>query len=178
MNDARARYVADSVATAGPARLLTMLYDRLLVDLARGEKALADGDRAGAAPFVGHAEEVVSELVATLDEDAFTSTIWPILNANCAGCHMAQGSTNTTTTATSFTDNRFVLTGSPDGDLGVTLTMISDTCHPAVDYLLAKPSTVPHPDGNTTQTTAILPAGSANYDTIANWIAGGGCTSP
>lgn len=71
MNDARARYVADSVATAGPARLLTMLYDRLLVDLARGEKALADGDRAGAAPFVGHAEEVVSELVATLDEDAW-----------------------------------------------------------------------------------------------------------
>ncbi|HEX7639950.1 MAG TPA: hypothetical protein VF457_16250 [Burkholderiaceae bacterium] len=119
-----------------------------------------------------------TRMLTTLDEDAFTSTIWPILNANCAGCHMAQGSTNTTTTATSFTDNRFVLTGSPDGDLGVTLTMISDTCHPAVDYLLAKPSTVPHPDGNTTQTTAILPAGSANYDTIANWIAGGGCTSP
>ena len=71
MTDARARYVADSIATASPARLLTMLYDRLLLDLARAEKALAAGDRAGAAPFVGHAQEVVSELVVTLDEDAW-----------------------------------------------------------------------------------------------------------
>ena len=50
------------------------------------------------------------------------------------------------------TDNRFVLTGDPDGDWGVTMTMISDTCHPPVDYLLAKPSTIPHPDGATSQT--------------------------
>jgi flagellar protein FliS len=71
MEDARSRYVADSVATSSPARLLTMLYDRLLLDLARGEEALAAGDRVAAAPFVGHAEEVVSELISTLDEDAW-----------------------------------------------------------------------------------------------------------
>jgi hypothetical protein len=55
--------------------------------------------------------------------------------------------------------------------------MISDTCHPPLDYLLAKPSTVPHPDAATTQTAAVLPAGGADYATIAAWIAGG-CLTP
>ena len=101
MNDARAQYVADSVATAGPARLLTMLYDRLLLDLARAEKALTAGDRAAAAPFVGHAEEVVSELVSTLDEDAwdgggqlmaiYTFVLKQLLHAGSTGDAVALG---------------------------------------------------------------------------------------
>jgi hypothetical protein len=33
----RNQYLADSVLSAPPARLLTMLYDRLLLDLARAE---------------------------------------------------------------------------------------------------------------------------------------------
>lgn len=70
MNDARARYVADAVATASPARLLTMLYDRLLLDLARASDALAEGDRAASA-FVDHAVDVLSELMATLDTGAW-----------------------------------------------------------------------------------------------------------
>ena len=53
--------------------------------------------------------------------------------------------------------------------------MVSDTCQDAHDYLLARPSTIPHPDGATTQTTAVLPAGGANYATIASWIHTG-CT--
>ncbi len=69
MYDARSRYVADSVATASPARLLTMLYDRLLLDLDRAAGAFAAGD--DAAPFVDHAQDVVSELMATLDVDAW-----------------------------------------------------------------------------------------------------------
>lgn len=67
MDNARSRYVADAIATASPARLLTMLYDRLVLDLTRAEKALGDGDRNGAAPFVGHAEEIVGELMGILD---------------------------------------------------------------------------------------------------------------
>ena len=51
--------------------------------------------------------------------------------------------------------------------------MISDTCHPPTDYLLARPSTIPHPDAAIGQTVAVLPAGSPNYNTIANWIIGG-----
>ena len=46
---------------------------------------------------------------------------------------------------TSFQGNRFVLTGSAEGDFGVTLSMISDTCNPASNYLLSRPSTAPHP---------------------------------
>jgi hypothetical protein len=115
--------------------------------------------------------------VPTLSEDTFTASVYPIINSTCAGCHAAVGSTNTPTGKTSFTDNRFVLTGDPDGDFGVTLTMISDTCHPPLDYLLARPSTIPHPDGATSQTAAVLPSTSANYATIAAWISGG-CTTP
>lgn len=71
MDDARARYVADAIATASPARLLTMLYDRLIVDLSRAERALESGDRSAAAPFVGHAEEIVGELIGMLDVTAW-----------------------------------------------------------------------------------------------------------
>jgi len=118
-----------------------------------------------------------TRMVPTLDEDTFAASVYPILQSTCAGCHQARGSDNKPTGATSFTDNRFVLTGDPEGDWGVTMTMVSDTCHPPVDYLLARPSTIPHPDAATSQTTAVLPANSANYATIANWIAAG-CLTP
>ena len=71
MSDLRARYLADSVATAAPARLLTMLYDRLLLDLHRAAAALGGGDRAGAGPHLAHAQDIVCELIATLDVSAW-----------------------------------------------------------------------------------------------------------
>jgi hypothetical protein len=116
-------------------------------------------------------------MINTLDEDSFIASVYPILESTCAGCHQARGSTNTATGATSFTDNRYVLTGDPDGDWGVTMTMVNDVCSPPTSYLLARPSTIPHPDSATTQTTAVLPAGGANYATIASWIHSG-CTTP
>ncbi|HTT09586.1 MAG TPA: hypothetical protein VMG60_01755 [Burkholderiaceae bacterium] len=113
--------------------------------------------------------------VATLSETTFESQVYPIILSTCAAnCHQAIGST-TTPAGTSFFQNRLVLTGDPDGDFNVVLTMISDTCQPASNYLLSRPSTIPHPSGAVGQTTAVLPAGSANYTTIANWIASG-CT--
>ena len=71
MDDPRSRYVADAIATASPARLLTMLFDRLIVDLSRAEQALEAGDRSVAAPFVGHAQEIVGELIGMLDVQAW-----------------------------------------------------------------------------------------------------------
>lgn len=65
-----------------------------------------------------------------------------------------------------------MLTGSVEGDYGVTLSMISDTCNPASNYLLMRPSTNPHPSGGT---SAVLPVGSAAYNAISSWIASG-CT--
>ncbi|MGZ3240192.1 MAG: hypothetical protein ACXWJK_07300, partial [Burkholderiaceae bacterium] len=109
-----------------------------------------------------------------LSQTTFTSQVFPILRSTCAAnCHQAVGSTNTGVPAgTSFRNNRFALTGDPDGDYNVTLSMISDACTPASNYLLSKPSTVPHPSG-AVGGTAVMPVGSANYNTIASWIATG-----
>jgi flagellar secretion chaperone FliS len=71
MNDARSRYMADAVATAGPARLLTMLYDRMLLDLDRAVEALNAGDRGAGTGHLVHAQEIVAELIASLDETAW-----------------------------------------------------------------------------------------------------------
>jgi len=114
-----------------------------------------------------------------LSQTSFTAQIYPILLSTCAAsCHQAVGSSNSAVPAgTDFRDNRFVLTGDPTGDYQVTLTMITNTCNAASNYLLSKPSTVPHPVGAVGQTTAILPAGSANYNAIASWILSG-CAPP
>jgi hypothetical protein len=111
-------------------------------------------------------------VVTSLSETSFTAQVLPVLRANCStGCHTPIGSSE------SFRENRFVLTGDPGGDYGSTLSMVSNTCSPAQNRLLARPSTVPHPPGATTQTTAVLPAGSAGYTAIANWILTG-CPNP
>ncbi len=126
-------------------------------------------------PFVSALGANVTQ-ISSLSETVFASTVYPILLSTCAAnCHMARGSNTTVPPGTTFVDNKFVLTGDPTGDYNNTLTMISDTCHPTApaNYLLSKPSTKPHPTGATGQTVAVLPAGSANYNTIANWIASG-----
>jgi hypothetical protein len=113
--------------------------------------------------------------VATLSQASFEAQVLPILRTSCAaGCHQAIGSDPSVPPGSSFLRNRFVLTGQPEGDYNVTLTMISDTCNPASNYLLSRPSTVPHPAAGT---GAVLPVGSANYNAIANWIATG-CPNP
>jgi flagellar secretion chaperone FliS len=67
----RGRYLADSVATASPARLLTMLYDRLVLDLSRAEEALRAGDRMTASPQLLHAQDIVLELRTSLNVEVW-----------------------------------------------------------------------------------------------------------
>lgn len=67
----RARYLGDTVQTASPAQLLVMLYDRLALDLERGEQALRDKDRAEANTQLQHAQDIVIELRTSLDVDAW-----------------------------------------------------------------------------------------------------------
>ena len=74
----RSRYVSDSVETMSPARLLVALYDRLALDLDRAAAAIGANDIAGAHNALVHAQDIVSELLNTLDFDA-----WP------AGVHLA-----------------------------------------------------------------------------------------
>ena len=71
-NALRARYLADSITTAPPAKLLVMLYDRLILDLTRAEQALAAGDRAEASRQVVHAQEILLELRSSLDTTAWS----------------------------------------------------------------------------------------------------------
>ncbi|WP_159793712.1 flagellar export chaperone FliS [Puerhibacterium puerhi] len=71
MYDARTSYLENAVATASPARLVTLLYDRLLLDLDRAAAALGAGDRDGGRRHVDHAQDVVSELMSSLDPDAW-----------------------------------------------------------------------------------------------------------
>ena len=67
----RARYMGASVATASPQQLLVMLYDRLALDLERGEQALVDGNREQAGEQLMHAQEIVLELRASLQVDVW-----------------------------------------------------------------------------------------------------------
>ncbi len=67
----RSRYLDDTVSTASPAKLLTMLYDRLVLDLQRAEAEQLVGDRAAANTHLGHAQDIVSELASTLDVTAW-----------------------------------------------------------------------------------------------------------
>ena len=100
-------------------------------------------------------------VVTGLSEATFLSQVQPILQAQCASCHQAgQGNPR----------NRFVLTGSTEGDFNVTLSMINNTCAPASNALLQRPSTVPHPSGDLTQLTALLPVGGSGYNQISAWI--------
>ena len=108
--------------------------------------------------------------VAKLTQASFEAQVYPIIQSTCAAsCHQAIGSV-ATPAATSFLRNRYVLTGDAEGDFNVTLSMISNACVPASNFLLSKPSTVPHPAAGS---AAVLPVGSANYNTIAAWINGG-----
>ncbi|MCG3017742.1 flagellar protein FliS, partial [Escherichia coli] len=57
-----------AVLSASPARLLTMLYDRLLVDLNRAQRAQNAGNWPVAAENLVHAQDIISELSASLND--------------------------------------------------------------------------------------------------------------
>ena len=59
MNNARAVYMDASVATASPARLLVMLFDRLVLDVQRGLEAQRSGDFEQTHQQLTHAQDIV-----------------------------------------------------------------------------------------------------------------------
>ena len=89
----RARFVDDSVSTASPERLLTMLYDRLLLDLARAGNAQLAGDRAEANKHLTHAQDIVLELASSLRVDAWEgaadlAAIYAFLHSELVRAHV------------------------------------------------------------------------------------------
>lgn len=126
-------------------------------------------------PFDG---TTVRSAATLLNETTFNTTIMPILTSDCASCHRAFGGNGSSTGVPSTTfqaSNRFVLTGNPAGDFGITASMVTNVCTPASSYLLARPSGTPtsnppHPDVPMGSGAAALPVGSTNYNTILSWI--------
>ena len=123
-----------------------------------------------ATPHINHLDQVIQAAQAgkhILSEKPLATSV-----ADCTrmidACHQA---------GVGNPRNRYVLTGSEEGDYNVTLSMVSNTCNSAANPLLARPSTIPHPAGDLLQTTAVLPVGSAGYTQIAAWIARG-CPTP
>ncbi|MFZ0158149.1 MAG: flagellar export chaperone FliS [Kineosporiaceae bacterium] len=72
MAQARARYASDASQTASPARLLTMLYDRLVLDLTLAHDAMLRDEHAVVSERLSHASDIMLELHSTLDVEA-----WP-----------------------------------------------------------------------------------------------------
>ncbi|NKX53605.1 flagellar export chaperone FliS [Arthrobacter mobilis] len=61
------QYQREAILSASPARLLTMLYDRLMLDLARAEAAQQAQQWSQASENLLHAQAIVTELTVTLD---------------------------------------------------------------------------------------------------------------
>ena len=62
----RSQYNDDSILSASPVRLLTMLYDRLLLDLNRAEQANSQQDWSIASTNLLHAQAIIGELSSSL----------------------------------------------------------------------------------------------------------------
>jgi len=70
--NARKRFVQDGLSVVPPARLLLMLYERLLRDLDDAEAAIATGSVGPAHAALTHAQAIVDELRLALDP-----AVWP-----------------------------------------------------------------------------------------------------
>ncbi len=65
---ARQQYLEQRVASASPELLVTMLYDRLLVDIDRAGAAQDASDWVAAGSHLIHAQRIVAELIASLTD--------------------------------------------------------------------------------------------------------------
>src|SRR3546814_18149700 len=69
--NARNAYLASSVTTASPARLLVMLCERLVLDIERGLQAQQAAAFAGAHTQLIHAPALLTELTTSLRPDGW-----------------------------------------------------------------------------------------------------------
>jgi flagellar protein FliS len=82
----------DAILSAPPARLLTMLYDRLILDLTRAEQAQTTSDWETARVNLLHAQDIVRELAGSLKmgtwdgaeqlQSIYTYVLTALMNAN------------------------------------------------------------------------------------------------
>src|SRR5262249_43021243 len=68
----RDRYKTENLQTANPAKLITMLYDRLVVDMEYGKAAIERADREEANTQIQHGQAILMELLGALDQEAWS----------------------------------------------------------------------------------------------------------
>lgn len=66
---AQQRYREEAILSASPQRLLTMLYDRLVLDVERGEAAQLRHDWETANTELQHAQQIIAELSGSLSAE-------------------------------------------------------------------------------------------------------------
>lgn len=66
-----AQYNRNAILSASPARLLTMLYDRLILDLKRAEAAQDENNWTVATEQLLHAQSIIDELDMSLNTNAW-----------------------------------------------------------------------------------------------------------
>ena len=71
MTNARTAYLGGMVSTASPARLLVMLYERLVLDIERAADLQEREDFTAASQQLMHAQEIVLELQTSLRLDVW-----------------------------------------------------------------------------------------------------------
>ncbi|MDF1605957.1 flagellar export chaperone FliS [Nocardioides sp. YIM 152315] len=91
----RETYLAASVSTASPSQLLVMLYERLVLDVERAVDALRRGEPSQAHQPLLHAQEIVLELNASLDVDAWEgakglASLYDYLHSELVKANMAK----------------------------------------------------------------------------------------
>ena len=72
MNSARNAYMGSMVSTASPARLLVLLYDRLVLDLQLAAECQDATEHVVASEHLMHAQEIVLELQSSLRVDLWS----------------------------------------------------------------------------------------------------------
>ena len=118
-------------------------------EFSRGEPSpVAD---AGAPPDGGGGDGATADGAATL---SFAAAVYPLLVPACEGCHSAGNEAG---------DTQLLFVGEAAAD-HATVVMFVDTSAPASSRLLTKAT------GNGHQGGAVYAAGSAEYNTILQWI--------
>ncbi len=118
-------------------------------DFSRGEPSpVAD---AGARPEGGGSDGATADGGAPV---SFATAVYPLLVPTCEGCHSAGNEAG---------DTQLLFVGEAAAD-HATVVMFVDTSAPASSRLLSKAT------GNGHQGGAVYAAGSAEYNTILQWI--------
>lgn len=91
---AQQRYREETILSASPSRLVTLLFDRLLLDVERGEAAQRAADWQTANEQLQHAQRILVELTGSLDDSwsgsAALRTVYDYITRTLIGANIGR----------------------------------------------------------------------------------------